>query len=72
MSHRERTRCEIGAHFLGELQEPDVVRDRAAVLADRSRDLILRQTEFVGKALVRSASSTGLRFSRWIFSMSAS
>jgi hypothetical protein len=36
-------RRELGAHFIGQLQQPHVVCDRAAIFADRGRDLIVRQ-----------------------------
>ena len=53
VAHRQRAGRQVGAHFFGQLQQAQEVRDRAAVLSDRRGNLLLRQPELVGEALIR-------------------
>ena len=43
----------VGAHVFRQFQEPQKIRDRRAVFADGGRDLVLRETEFIGQAPIR-------------------
>ena len=52
VAHRQRARREVRAHFVGQLQQPQEVGDRAAVLADGRGDLVLRQPELVRQPLI--------------------
>ena len=58
---------------LGEVRQAQQVGDGAARAADGLRRGFVRQAEFVDQPLrARSASSSGFRSSRWMFSISAS
>ena len=56
VAHRERAGRDFVADFGRQPQQPHVVGDRRAILADGGRDRFLRQLEFVGQPPV------GLRF----------
>ena len=53
VTHRQRARREVGAHFLGQPKQPDVVGDRRSILADRVGNLLLRQMEIVHEPAIR-------------------
>ena len=52
VAHRQRVRRHVRAHFLRQPQQPHVVGDRRAILADGVGDLLLRQVEFVGEPAI--------------------
>ena len=52
MSHRQRAGRDVGLHVLGQGEQPLVVRDRRAVLADGLRNLLLRPFQLVGQPAV--------------------
>jgi hypothetical protein len=52
VSHRKAAPGDLGANLLGQLQQAHVICDRRAVLADSSRDLLLRQAEFAAQPFV--------------------
>ena len=54
VAHREPLVLDHLAHRRRQLEQPDRVRDRAAVLADALGDLLLRQPELVDQALERA------------------
>ena len=56
VAHRQRARREVGAHFLGQPQQPDVIGDRRSILADGVGDLLLREVEIVHEPAI------GVRF----------
>ena len=53
VAHRQRAGREVVADFDRQAQQPDVVGDRRAILADGGRDRFLRQLQFVGQPPVR-------------------
>ena len=53
VSHRQRARGKVGAHFVGQLQQPHEVGDRAPVLPDGCGNLVLGQTELVSQPPIR-------------------
>ena len=53
VAHRKRARRDVAADFFGQLQQPQVVRDRRAILADLRRDVVLLQMEFIDEPLIR-------------------
>ena len=55
-----------------ELQEPEAVGDRRAVLAEPLRQRLLRVAVRLDEALERLGELDGVQSSRWTFSMSAS
>ena len=52
MAHRQASGRDFVPDFVGQLQQPQEVRDRRAILPHRGRDVFLRQLEFVGEAAV--------------------
>ena len=52
VAHRERAGGDVAAHFFGEFQQPQVVGDRRAILADLRGDVVLLQMKFVGEPLI--------------------
>ena len=52
VAHRQARRRHFGPHLVGQLQQPQHVRDRRAVLADGVGDVFLRQMELVGETPV--------------------
>jgi hypothetical protein len=52
MAHRQRPAADVLAYFGRKPQQPDVVRDRRPILADRLGDLFLGQAEFVAEPSV--------------------
>ena len=58
--------------LVGEVEQADQIRDRDAAAADPQADLLARETELLDEAAQARASSTGLRSSRAMFSITAS
>ena len=50
--HRQAARRDLGPHFVGQLEQPQEVGDRRAILADGGRDVFLLQVELVGEPAV--------------------
>ena len=53
MPHAQTAGGDFGPHLIGQLQEPQIVRNGRAVLSDSGGDIFLRQLELVGKAPIR-------------------
>ena len=52
VAHRQRAGATFVAHLVRQLQQPQVVGDRRAILADRVGDLFLRQVELVDEPAI--------------------
>ena len=52
VSHRQRTGREVAADFVRQAQQTQVIRDRRSILANRRRNLVLRETELVNETLI--------------------
>ena len=52
VSHRQRARREVRAHFLWQAQEPHVVGDRRTILPDGVGNLLLCEMEVVGETTI--------------------